>query len=456
MSDEPEIDLSAWGADEPPPGFADRVVAALHAPVAPAPRRRGAIVVGFVAGALVAAAIAFVAVREPTPGATAGARVATARESIALGRRGVAVAEPGASLAWEVAAGGAARVEQSAGDVFYRVEPGGPFVVATAAGDVRVTGTCFRVEVQMKPSKSSLAGAAIGAALAATVVVTVYEGGVVVADRGGAAERAVAAGERVVLGDGSPAVAAAAAPPAADVTRDELLARDATQRQTIQELATRVAGLERQLAAGAAGDVRVGVRGGAGLPYRGDDDDGDGRPWFDPSPELLAQFAAECRIRFDTPPVDGSEPFQLTADRGAEAGLSADETARVNEVLRDLHARWKAFLVELYIEVTGDADRADSLSPSALSRELEDKAVPGDAAAVRERIARERAGLETPPTDLSKASAIERYYRRVTALGDETERALAAVLGPERARAVRAHDGGWGWRSEMSGCADER
>ena len=45
--------------------------------------------------------------------------------------------------------------------MFYRVDPGGPFTVTTPAGEVHVTGTCFRVEVlPMKPSKQGLLGAA--------------------------------------------------------------------------------------------------------------------------------------------------------------------------------------------------------------------------------------------------------------------------------------------------------
>ncbi len=64
----------------------------------------------------------------------------------------------------------------------------GPFVVHTPAGVVRVTGTCFRVEVSdMKLiNRQNLSGAAVGAALGAAVVVTVYEGRVLLArDKGG-------------------------------------------------------------------------------------------------------------------------------------------------------------------------------------------------------------------------------------------------------------------------------
>ena len=47
--------------------------------------------------------------------------------------------------------------------MFYRVEPGGPFVVETPYGQITVRGTCFRVEVmQMKVSRQTwIGGAAI-------------------------------------------------------------------------------------------------------------------------------------------------------------------------------------------------------------------------------------------------------------------------------------------------------
>ena len=439
--------LAAWEADPPPAGFAERVIVGGTAAPAP-PRRRAAVIAGFAAGAVLAAAIALVVVREPARShAAAGARTVAARESIALGRRGIAVAEPGASLAWEITADGAARVEQGAGDVFYRVEPGGPFVVATAVGDVRVTGTCFRVEVQMKPSKSSLGGAAIGAALAATVVVTVYEGGVIAAS--GGEERAVPAGERVVLGDAPDLAAAAAPPPGA--TREDLLARDAAQRETIQELAVRIAGLEKQLAARAVTVDGTVVAGGPGPGRRGDDD-GDGRPWFDPSPELLASWAAECRLRFDTPPIESSEPYALGPELAAQMGIEPHEIDVINQVLAAQHAAWKATLVALYIEATGDADRAESMSPSALAQEIEDKAAPGEPQEIRARIARERAGLEQPPADLSQASPVERFLRAYVELGNDLEDLLARELGPARARELRQLNDGWNSRHEMSGC----
>ena len=112
-----------------------------------------------------------------------------------LGHRGVAVAEAGARIDWKISPDGAAAVEQTAGDVFYRVDGGKKFTVDTAAGRVEATGTCFRVEVRdMKIPKAGLIGVAAGAVL----VISVYEGSVLFADKSGD-EKRVVAGETLAV-----------------------------------------------------------------------------------------------------------------------------------------------------------------------------------------------------------------------------------------------------------------
>jgi hypothetical protein len=378
-------------------------------------------------------------------GPSTGAVTTTERRTLAIGKRGVAVAEAGAALAWSVH-GGRARVDQGSGDVFYRIDHGGPFVVATPLGEVRVTGTCFRIEVIMKPSKQSLIGGGIGAAVAAAVVVTVYEGGVVVADssRG---DKSVAAGERATLSADGTAVAGGAtddaiAAPDSSVTRDQLLARDELQRRRIAALSSRVGELERALADGG----KVAIGGGE----MGKD------PWLDPSKEQLAEYAKQCKVRFDMPPVMESEPFQVTPEQAEEIGAQPGELASINQVLADLHAKWLERIRPIYVELTGNAQHADDLSADAMAREIEDKSPRGDAQAIRTRIAQERAGLVAPPADWSKASPLERYLRYLAGLGDETEQMLAAKIGPDRAHALRAAEDGWPMKMQMSGCDDDK
>ena len=72
--------------------------------------------------------------------------VASTRQTVHIGARAAAAMDPGAEVAWSVR-GKAARVTQRRGSVFYRVDRGGPFKVATPGGGIEVTGTCFRVKV---------------------------------------------------------------------------------------------------------------------------------------------------------------------------------------------------------------------------------------------------------------------------------------------------------------------
>src|SRR5690348_16463244 len=141
--DDPISGLDQWAAQEPPPGFADRVMAARDAS---APKKSPRRTMRALLGAALLAGSAAAWLLAVGAGDGAGEADFDARASLKIGRRGVAVGEAGAKLSYRVRHG-EARVQQSAGDVFYRVEHGGPFVVTTPAGEVSVQGTCFRVEV---------------------------------------------------------------------------------------------------------------------------------------------------------------------------------------------------------------------------------------------------------------------------------------------------------------------
>jgi hypothetical protein len=110
----------------------------------------------------------------------------------------------------------------------------------------------------------------------------------------------------------------------------------------------------------------------------------------------------------------------------------------------------------LYVEVTGDSGGADSLSAQAMGQELQEKAAAGEPDALQRRIAEERAGLAPVPAEaaLAKASPFERYFRALANLGDDAEKALAAVLGGEKAHQLRARGGGWSQRMGLAGCRD--
>jgi hypothetical protein len=450
--------LDAWRADPPPPGFADRVLAARRAEQARgadesprAPRRLGrmaAVAVG------VCAVGAAVLLAWPRGRAANGSLVATERTSFALDGRGIAVAEPGAELAWRVTGGGDARVDQRAGDVFYRVDPGGPFVVETSLGRVEVKGTCFRVEViPMSPSKPALIGAGVGAALSAAVVITVYEGKVLLANPQG--ERTVAAGERGVLTDGAaPSVAAdgkaivvhgkpspveEVPAPSAGATREELLERDRIQREELARLRVRVRDLEGVIAEG----PQVRRRGG-----------GVDAPFVDPTPEQLLDMARTCQVQWDSIPLAIGE--ELGPKQAASLGITEEERVALNKVRTSLTERVVAQLRQLYVEVTGDAATAETLGADTLAREIQDKSPRRDLEEATWRISQERAGLLAPPADLASRPPVERAVRLLVSVGDQFEHELAAAIGKDRAHELRKADDGWPMRSITNGCPDDR
>jgi hypothetical protein len=434
--------LDAWAEILPPGDFVDRVLAARAASAPPQPQspprpRRGSRVVVGIALAGAAAALAAI-VLWPSHRAASGLLVASQRTTQRLGDRGIAVAEPAADVAWRVDDRGAAEIVQRAGDVFYRVERGEPFVVHTPAGDVRVTGTCFRIEVipMSQNHKLLLAGVA-GAAIAATVLVTVYEGHVIAETRSARTE--LPAGSRAMLSPSGDAAAVAPGTPGpattvvlddAHATREQLLARTRQQEVQLAALRTRLAQLE---------DVPV-TRSAleAAEP---------GRLWHDPSPEKLAGWVAECHVRIDEPAIDRFSPL---TEPDTTRGVTAAELDGYNAALTEQTKPWKDLVRRLYLETTSDVAGADALSSESMRREIEDKSPPGELARVLQLLSRERAGLSEAPGNLSKTSPLERLLRAYAQLGDDTEAALARHLGPDRAHAIRGD--GWHVRWELGGC----
>jgi hypothetical protein len=426
--------LDAWAPLAPPADFVDRVLDA-RAPTAPparSTRRRVVVLGGIAAAGAVAAALALV-VSSPHRAAR-GALVASQRTTAVLGARGTVVAEPASDLTWRVDDGGAADVTQRTGNVFYRVERGGPFVVHTPAGDVRVIGTCFRIEVEpMTPKTKLLLAGLAGAAIASTVLITVYEGHVIAETRSARTE--LAAGSQATLsGADGTTVAGTLATPIDDThaSREQLLVRTRTQQAQLDQLRARVALLEKAApTAEAPGAMDIAE---------------PGRTWHDPSPEKLAEWVASCHVRTDEPGLDRFSP--LTAPDNTL--VEASELAGYNASMTEMSKQWKDLVRSLYLETTGDTAGAETLSSEAMRREIEDKSARGEHNLVLQRVSRERAGLATPPVDLSKTSTLERLMRASFQLGDQAEAALARRLGPERAHTIRGD--GWGSRWELGGC----
>jgi hypothetical protein len=431
--------LDAWSPLTPPAGFADRVLAAR---TAPAPSRAKWPFLAARLATAAAVAILFVTLRDPSHAASGELLAVPTRTTNTLGDRAVAVAEPNATLTWRIEDDGDAVIDQRGGDVFYRVDPGGSFVVHTPAGDVHVTGTCFRIEIPpMTKTKQIILSGSIGAAVAAGVVVTVYEGHVIADSKRGSRVE-VAAGNRATIGpDGRTIVASvggSAEPMIAldehTATREQLIMRATQQQSEIMRLKNKVAQLE-----GTSSDDR--------REYPPE----EGRTWFDPSPERLAQWATECRVRVDEPGLDRWEPLKALGKN--ERGLEPSELGPINAAVTEVQTKWKTLVKALYIEATGDVAGAETLSTDAMRREVEEKGGNNEHNVLLQRLAQERAGLIPPPADLSKTSPFERLFRAYLELGNQTEDAIAKRIGADRAKAIRGD--GWGSRSESAGCPEK-
>ncbi len=479
MRDADAIDqetLAAWKAEEPPADFATRVLAARAAEAsasddAPSlrqgdfpdrprriPPRRPAhlayALIGLAVAAVAALAVGLATWRAAGSGSH-GARLVGARASIPIGARAVAVAEAGSDLAWTLG-DKRARVTQRAGDVFYRVDRGGSFVVETPAGTVTVQGTCFRVEVfPMRPSKSALftvvTSAVVGATLTAAVFVTVYEGRVLLANEKG--ETRLVAGEKGSMSPGAPpnqialeidpqAIAAATDPaPLGSATREELLERDKVQREELAKLRVKVRELEGLIQAGGPGGGR--------------DKQGD-FPFVDTTQDQLVAMAKECRVQWDSPPMDDMDPEMIGPDRAKRMQITEEERLALNKAFLAATEKIVGQLRALYIEVTGDAAGAETLSAHALQQEIENKSAKKDMEEAMWRISQERAGLLPPPADLAGRPAVERMLRLLVTVGDLYEKSMAQILGPERAHALRKKNDGWGAKHAWAGCPDDK
>jgi ferric-dicitrate binding protein FerR (iron transport regulator) len=425
--------LDGWKAPTPSAGFADRVMNRWEEDRAP--RRRNPMTF-WAAAAVLALVVGSAGLTFLGRSTVTGATLTAKRESISLGNRGIAVAEAESALSWNVNKSGEAAIEQSRGNVFYRVERGEPFVVRTPAGTVEVKGTCFRVEVS--PMKSQMISAGAGAALAATVMVTVYEGKVLFANERGRAE--LTAGQRsAASSDRAPTTPtemqqASLTAPSEGVTREELLLREKTQREEVARLEAKVRELEQS------------KDGEASNPLMRDKKD---KSFVEPTKEELLDWAKQCRLKWDSPG-ESKKPWTIGPDGAQEYGLSETERAAFNQVSEDFHKRSYAQLLSFFREATGDSKAGEGLSPWSLYSEIGESMEQVDIQRAFQRISRERAGLAAPPTDASGATLAERFVRFQVERGNTFEKELGAAIGPDLAHAMRLKNNGWGSKSSSS------
>jgi hypothetical protein len=376
-----------------------------------------------------------------------GGHHAKERKSIRLGARGVAVMEAGSALSEAGDQAGVQTWQQSAGEVFYRIDHGDPLRIATPLGDVLVLGTCFRVEVgnmKINPQGSKV-GFIAGAALASTVVVTVYEGRVRLANGNGQTE--IGAGERGSLpADARPKRLATEEVPSSQVGAARVPALRIADAPDLESLRQKLAVQDKELA-----ELRKLRNAGKGPAEK----------YLDiPKDELLAR-AQRCEIRFDVPQVIEFEPGVVgknsTGDWGEKAGLSDTERDAMNESLRDLHARLTRDLRKLYIELSGDERTAQQLPVGGLMAFIMQKSSNEERVQARDHLSKELAGLAAAPADLSRTSVAERALRLFSRAGDDLERSLGEKVGSERAHSLRRIKDGWpGGRNAMGGCEGDK
>lgn len=443
-----------WPTDTPPAGFADAVVDAFlgedgaasgsgpergHRP--PPGRVRWQVPALVVVAAALALWLGSRLLDRPVRGELQAEGIATT----SIGDRAVAVARPGARLTWDGTRRGGVRVSQASGRVFYRVEPGETFRVHTPNGSVRVTGTCFEVEItDMNVNTKDMKIATAGAALATMVVVTVYEGGVVFAN--GGEELALRAGDR-----GHAAGAGAPRRGTGNVGTGDGV-DDGALAALVKSQAREIAALRAQVETGAEAGSEGADGSGDGTERIEDPevcalaarDDGEACSFLEPTPETLQQMARCGAVRADIPGYLDDLAPPRNIDRLARL-LGVEDPDEKERILAAAQAHYDEFnrdLRAIYVELGGDVDLAQDAPPEAVQSLVLDFFDDDMMGTVARQIAQERAGLADPP-DPTEWSLEQRTMRLLSEVGNRFEHHLTRELGPERARELRRQNDGW-------------
>ena len=439
--------LGEWTPDSPPADFAERAVLAANEP--PKRQRRWWLLA-------VSAAAVLAVLLWPARGEQTGSLSATARVTEVIADRGTAVAEAGTELTWRVAPGGAARVVQKTGSAFYRVEPGESFVVETALGEVRVLGTCFRVEVvEMKAGRAAITGAAMGAALTAAVLVTVYEGKVEAASNDQPPTQ-VDAGHTATMREGAPTVLDEAPTPEAappEVATPTVIQKTAPLAPAVSGPAAPAGECERSLTAAkdeaAALDAKM--KRMAGDLARAKKAAEQTRT-YDLSPERLDEMAKECQLAWDHPGIRLEGVGDMPDEVVKELGLTPEQHTAIVETIAESNTRLLNEMRAAYAAVNGiEAD--PNVAPQALFAEIQDKTEHRTLRRIFQALSAERAGHQDAPQTLDGLDPVERLFRVVTTAGDRLQGKLADRVGEDVAQRLRDLKNGFGNRSRSSyGC----
>lgn len=422
-----------WPAQQPGDDFPDRVMARIGRDEPGSKRPRSRVPFARAIGALaVVAAVGWVAARRGSHPRAHGEVVATDRMQLAVGPRGVAVLERGARLSWN---GGEAN--QPAGDVFYRIEPGGAFRVHTPAGDVEVLGTCFRVNVEGPEASMNARDVKVGtmgAALGAAVLVTVYEGKVALSHE--STRLTLAAGESARADPGGvrrTSTGPDAAPAGAD--DDPLLAANANLADSVREYKRRVDAIEAQKKAVEKQLAEAKERLAVAL---GDGQAPEARSEFDLSPDDWKELAKDGSVKAQFPCLNPHKDDAFFAAKELEkVGLSPQDGPAIQAAMNASRKRIWATIRPLCVKaMQGDVAMVDKLGPMTCQVLVQNAAQQSgeDIEEELREVAEIRAGLRPVPGD--GGGDVMRVWLALTAESKAVEQDLAQSFGPEEAHRI--------------------
>lgn len=431
MKDEEPMDmLDAWEPQAPPADFAERVLREVRTEPAPKRARWPRLVAAGAAAAIAAAVL----LRVSGPPAH-GEAIAKERLTVPLGSRALAVLEPAATVKWN-----GDDVEQSAGDVFYRVEPGARFRVHTPAGDVEVMGTCFRVKLEESKEKDmqrrDLKSAGVGAALTALAMVTVYEGKVAVSHAGqrvelAAGESATTVASGVVAAGGSASAADGEATAPDDPNEDPTVRANRNLVRQVSEYRARLDAIGKQKAEIEAKLHKSEENLNAtkdGAPAKSD---------FDVSPEEWKELAKDGTIKYQAPCMGPqAAQWKPEADDLDALGLSPQDAVPIKDAMSRVGQETWSQVKPLCAAAVGSEALADKIGPSTCIHLVLDIERDKDGAATdraRREVGEIRAGVRPMPAPDAKVHPVTKLFLTMTGSNQRLEHELAQSFGPEEA-----------------------
>ncbi len=448
-------DLDAWEPQEPPRGFAERVAEQARRDEDVVRSRRRSMRVGIAMVATLAVAAAAVITLTPARGpssssanvAGSGSATAAERIEIPLGKRAIAVLEPGAEVKWN-----GDDISQLRGNVFYRVESGAPFRVHTSAGDVTVKGTCFRVKVreESEMNRRDLKVGTVGAVIGVAAFVGVYEGKVVLsrANAGtvdvpaGQSARADASGVKPT-GDLAQGERAFDGAPGSDPKSDDpFAAANASLADSVRLYKGRLEQIEAekqklQLDLADAQKKLAAEQDGAALTPKSE---------YDLTQDDWKELAKRGVVKTRTP-CKSPTGWDYSASSLTKLGLPPQDGPMIGKAMEASYKRVWVAIRPLCADAIHGADLADRLGLATCRALIFDVAQKNDSDAAEEairQVAEIRAGERAMPGPNDPVNPVMRMMLAFTGETKLLEADLAQSLGPDDAhRLVFAETGCW-------------